>query len=117
MPRNGRRRRPKRTRFELMRYYEFHSDLKGKDALILWYIEHEPGGKVRPWNINPSWDRAGYEHGKRLWQVNVKVPGASGEIYDRAARARGTSRGGGRKRCWTRAAWIKSLREDCAPPS
>ena len=61
-----------------MRYYEFHSDLKGKDVLILWYIEHEPGGKVRPWNINPSWDRAGYEHGKRLWQVNVKGPGANG---------------------------------------
>jgi len=42
-----------RTYYQLMRYYEFHSDLKGKDALILWYIEHEPGGKVRPWNINP----------------------------------------------------------------
>jgi len=74
-----------RTYYQLMRYYEFHSDLKGKDALILWYIEHEPGGKVRPWNINPGWDRAGYEQGKQLWLANIKKPGASAEIYDRAA--------------------------------
>jgi hypothetical protein len=74
-----------RTYYQLMRYYEFHSDLKGKDALILWYIEHESGSKVRPWNINPGWDRVSYEHGKRLWLANVKKPGASAEIYDRAA--------------------------------
>ncbi len=74
-----------RTYYQLMRYYEFHSDLKGKDALILWYIEHEPEGKVRPWNINPGWDRSAYDQGKRLWLANTKRPGASAEIYDRAA--------------------------------
>jgi hypothetical protein len=74
-----------RTYYELMRYYEFHSDLKGKDELILWCIEHEPGGKVRPWNINPGWDRAAYDQGKRLWIANSKRPAASAEIYERAA--------------------------------
>ncbi|HWB86139.1 MAG TPA: M56 family metallopeptidase [Bryobacteraceae bacterium] len=74
-----------RTYYELMRYYEFHSDLKGKNALILWYIEHQPGGKVPPWNINPRWDRAAYDQGKRLWIANTKRPGASAEIYERAA--------------------------------
>lgn len=74
-----------RTYYQLMRYYEFHSDVKGQDALILWYIEHEPGGKVRPWNINPGWDRAAYDQGKRLWVANTKTPGAGAEIYDRAA--------------------------------
>ena len=49
-----------------MRYYEFHSDLKGKDALILWYIEHEPGGKVRPWNITQLGPR-----GLRAWQTTL----------------------------------------------
>ena len=71
---------------QLMRYYEFHSDVKGQSSLILWYIEHQPGGKVWAWNINPGWDRAGYEQGKRLWLANVKAPGATVEIYDRAAR-------------------------------
>ncbi len=77
--------RDERTYYELMRYYEFHSDVKGKSALILWYIEHEPGGNVRPWNINPGWDRAAYEHGKRLWVANTRRPGAGPEIYERAA--------------------------------
>jgi hypothetical protein len=39
-----------RTYYQLMRYYEFHTDLRGKNALIVWYIEHEPNGKVRPWS-------------------------------------------------------------------
>jgi hypothetical protein len=74
-----------RTHYQLMRYYEFHSDLKGKNALILWYIEHEPGGKVLLWNINPAWDRAGYDRGKSLWLANLKKPGAGADIHSRAA--------------------------------
>ncbi|MFB3777894.1 MAG: M56 family metallopeptidase [Bryobacteraceae bacterium] len=74
-----------RTYFQLMRYYEFHPDQKGKDALILWYIEHEPGGKLWPGNINPGSNHAGYERGKRLWLANLKKPGASAEIFQRAA--------------------------------
>jgi hypothetical protein len=70
---------------QLMRYYEFHSDLKGKNALTLWYIEHAPDGKVWPWNINPSWDRQAYEQGKRLWLANIKRPNPNAEIYERAA--------------------------------
>jgi hypothetical protein len=77
--------RDDRLCYQLMRYYEFKSDLQGKDALILWYIEHQPGGKVYPWNINPSWDRAGYEQGRALWLAHVKKPGASADIYERAA--------------------------------
>lgn len=74
-----------RAHFYLMRYYEFHSDLKGKIALSLWYIEHAPGGKVSPWNISPSWDRSAYDRGKQLWIANTKQPGAQANIYERAA--------------------------------
>lgn len=74
-----------RTYYEIMRYYEYKSDPKGKNALILWYIEHEPGGEVRPWNINPVWDSAGYQQGKKLWLAHVRQGGASAEIYSRAA--------------------------------
>ncbi len=74
-----------RSFYQLMRYYEFHSELTNKDALILWYIEHQPGGKVWPWNVNPQWDRAGYEKGKRLWLAHTKTSGASAVVYERAA--------------------------------
>ena len=71
--------------YQLMRYYEFKSDFKGKSALILWYIEHAPEGKVRPWNISPNWDPTGYEIGKQLWLKNAGKEGAGPEVYDRAA--------------------------------
>ncbi len=71
--------------YQLMRYFEFKSDVLGKNVLILWYIEHQPAGTVRPWHINPAGDRAGYARGKRLWLENVKKPGASADVYDRAA--------------------------------
>ena len=73
------------TYYQLMRYFEFKSDVLGKNALILWYIERQPAGSVHPWNINPAWDRAAYERGKQLWLENVKKPGASADVYDRAA--------------------------------
>lgn len=74
-----------RAYIQLMRYYQFHSDLKGKDALTLWYIEHAPDTMhVWPGNIDPELDRAAYDQGKRLWLANTKKPGAKAEIYQRA---------------------------------
>jgi hypothetical protein len=72
--------------FKLVRYYQYKSDPGGLDALTLWYIEHQPGGKVWPWSINPQWDRAGYEQGKRLWLAHLKDANVSSEIYRRTAR-------------------------------
>jgi len=72
--------------FEVTRYYQFKGDTGGLDALTLWYIQHEPGGKMPPWTINPDWDRAAYERGKQLWLANLKDPRAGAEIYRRAAR-------------------------------
>jgi len=71
---------------KLVRYYEFKSDVGGLDALALWYIEYQPGGNVWPWTINPQWDRAGYERGKKLWLAHLADANASAEIYRRAAR-------------------------------
>ena len=71
--------------YQLMRYYEFKSDFKGKSALILWYIEHAPVGEVRPWNISPNWDPTGYEIGKQFWLKNAGKDGAGPDVYDRAA--------------------------------
>lgn len=71
--------------FKLARYYQYKSDPGGLDAMTLWYIEHEPGGKVGPWSINPQWDRAGYEQGEKLWLAHLKDANASAEIYRRAA--------------------------------
>jgi len=36
--------------------------------------------------IDPAWDRAGYEQGKKLWLAHVKKPGAEAAIYRNAAR-------------------------------
>ena len=69
----------------LIFHYQYTSDLQGLDALRLWYIAHEPGGKISPGNINPRWDRATYDRGKALWLAHVKRPGAVFEIFRRAA--------------------------------
>ena len=69
----------------LDKYYEFKQDVNGRDALYLWVIEHHPDGKIWPGNINPQWDRAGYERGKSLWLTYLKRPGASVETYQKAA--------------------------------
>jgi BlaR1 peptidase M56 len=69
----------------LVRYYEHKANVEDLDALRLWYIEHQPGGKVWPGNINPSLDRTGYNQGKALWLIQVKQPGAAPEIYQRTA--------------------------------
>jgi hypothetical protein len=72
------------TYWTLVRHYEFQANAKDLDALKLWYIEHQPTGKL--WgNIDPRIDRAGYEKGKALWLANLKQPGAAAEIYQRAA--------------------------------
>jgi Zn-dependent protease with chaperone function len=68
----------------LVRYYQGHSDAAGLDALKLWYIEHDPAGKLSG-AIDPRIDRAAYERGKALWLGHLKQPGASAEIYRRAA--------------------------------
>jgi hypothetical protein len=69
----------------LARHYEYKSDLGALNALRLWYIEHQPGGGIQPGNIDPRFDRAGYERGKALWLAHVKRAGAGKEIYWRAA--------------------------------
>lgn len=73
------------TYWTLVRHYEYKVDVAGLDALRLWFIEHRPGGKFPPGNINPRYDRAAYERGKALWLAHLKRPGASIEIYRRAA--------------------------------
>ena len=73
------------TYWTLVRHYEYRGNVKDLDALRLWYIEHQPGGKVWPGNINPQLDRASYDRGKALWLAHLKRPGAAAEIYQRAA--------------------------------
>jgi hypothetical protein len=70
---------------KLVRYYQLKLGGQGFSKVTLWYIEHEP---TLPWawNINPEWDREGYEMGKRLWLANLKKPGAESAIYRNAAR-------------------------------
>lgn len=70
---------------KMVRYYQRVVDVAGMDALALWYIEHQPDTRVFPGRINPEWDRAGYERGKALWLANLKKPGASAQMYNRAA--------------------------------
>jgi BlaR1 peptidase M56 len=69
---------------KLVRYYQLKLGGQGFSQITLWYIEHEP---TLPWawNINPEWDRKGYEQGKRLWLANLKKPGAEPAIYRNAA--------------------------------
>ncbi len=73
------------TYLTLVRHYEFKGIVKDRGALWLWYIEHHPGGRISPGNINPQYDREGYLRGKALWLTHLKRPGASAEIYQRAA--------------------------------
>jgi hypothetical protein len=70
---------------KLVRYYQLKLGGQGFSAITLWYIEREP---TIPWawNINPEWDRAGYEQGKKLWLAHLKKPGAEAAIYRNAAR-------------------------------
>jgi hypothetical protein len=72
------------THYQLVHYYATHRDPKGKNALILWYIEHAPDGKENPGSIQRS-DREAYEQGKRLWLANTKKPGATANAFTRAA--------------------------------
>jgi hypothetical protein len=74
-----------RLAVQLIWYYRFHSDLKGQNELALWYIEHAPDGKLPPPSIKADSDRAAYERGKQLWLANLKKPGVSAEVYERAA--------------------------------
>lgn len=69
----------------LVRYYEFRADIQDLDGLKLWYIEHQPAGGLWGGNIDPHIDAAGYAKGKVLWLANLKQPGASAEVYQRAA--------------------------------
>ena len=73
------------TQWTLIRHYEFRQNVKDLDALHLWYIEHRPDSKIWTGNINPQWDRAGYDRGKALWLANIKRPGATPQMYQRAA--------------------------------
>ena len=73
------------TYWTLVRHYEYSGNVKDLDALRLWYIEHQPGGKIWPGNVNPRLDRAGYDRGKALWLAHLKRPGGAAEIYQRAA--------------------------------
>ncbi len=73
------------TYWTLLRYYESKGIVKDRGALWLWYIEHHPGSKLLSGNINPQYDPEGYVRGKALWQAHLKRPGATAEIYQRAA--------------------------------
>jgi TolA-binding protein len=70
---------------KLVRYYQLKLGGQGFSRITLWYIEREP---TIPWawNINPEWDREGYEQGKKLWLAHLKKPGAGPAIYRNAAR-------------------------------
>jgi hypothetical protein len=70
---------------KLVRYYQLKLGGQGFSRITLWYIEHEPTFPWA-WNINPEWDREGYEQGKRLWLAHLKKPGAESATYRNAAR-------------------------------
>jgi hypothetical protein len=70
---------------KLVRYCQLKLGGQGFSAITLWYIEREPA-MPWTWNINPVWDRTGYEQGKKLWLAHVKKPGAVAAIYRNAAR-------------------------------
>jgi hypothetical protein len=69
----------------LLRYYEKELNIPALSALKLWFIEHHPGGRIQPGNINPRHDRAAYAKGKALWLAQVKRNPGSIEIHQRAA--------------------------------
>jgi hypothetical protein len=73
------------TIIKLVRHYQYKADVQGLDALTLWYIEHQPD-MPWAWNINPEWNREGYEQGKKLWLAHVKKPDAKANTYRAAAR-------------------------------
>lgn len=70
---------------KLVRYYQIKLGGQGFSKITLWYIEREPTFPWA-WNINPEWDREGYEQGKRVWLAHLKKPGAEAAIYRNAAR-------------------------------
>src|SRR5262245_3123523 len=69
---------------KLVRYYQLKLGGQGISKITLWYIEHEPTLPA-PRNINPEWDREGYERGKRLWLAHLEKPGVESAIYRNAA--------------------------------
>jgi hypothetical protein len=69
----------------LVRYYQLKRGGQGFNAITLWYIEHEPTFPWA-WNINPAWDRAAYDQGKKLWLAHLSKLEVDSEIYYNAAR-------------------------------
>jgi len=74
--------------FELVRYYQFHSDQQSLDSLTFWYIGNHAdlraGWGYRPlWNR--AWDAAGYDRGKRLWLARLKRHGRNAFLYMNAS--------------------------------
>ncbi len=70
---------------KLVLYYQHRLGGQGFSAIALWYIEHEPA-MAWAWNIDPAWDRAGYEQGKKLWLEHINKPRAEAANYRNAAR-------------------------------
>jgi hypothetical protein len=73
------------TYFKMVRYYQHIVDVQKLDALYLWFYQNAPDGRVHAGNINPEWDRSGYENGKQIWLAHLKKPNPSAEIYRRSA--------------------------------
>jgi beta-lactamase regulating signal transducer with metallopeptidase domain len=75
----------KKRVLKLVRYYQHKVDVPGLVALTHWFIEHQPEA-LWVWNINPAWDRAGYDKGKALWLAHLKRKPVSVAVYRNAAR-------------------------------
>ncbi len=73
------------TFWTLVRHYEHKANVKDLDALGLWYIEHQPGGKLWFGRITARLDGANYNRGKALWLAHLKRSSAAPETYQRAA--------------------------------
>lgn len=75
----------KKRVLKLVRYYQHKIDVPGLVALTHWFIEHQPE-TLWVWNINPAWDRVGYDKGKALWLAHLKRKPVSAAVYRNAAR-------------------------------
>lgn len=73
------------TYWTLVRHYEYAADIKGLDALRLWYIQHQPNGNIPPGNIDPRLDLIGYQQGKALWREYLRRPATPPGTYLRSA--------------------------------
>jgi beta-lactamase regulating signal transducer with metallopeptidase domain len=73
---------------ELMRYYEWHKDVKAANAATQWYIAEHPDQREN-WGQRPVWDRIwdqdGYERGKQLWALQLKKRWDGPFVYMNAA--------------------------------